>query len=148
MINSQTSSTQNNTPTNSTNPGLSGSYVPGVCNINTVEIARRRKAAYVLLAITIVIAAPLLLLDIPVWTRLILFFPIFLTVVCSLQVKYKFCVGYGASGMQNATEGDKEAQAIVEAASLKLDKDRTRKIKLQAAGIAAVITLLTLLLPS
>ncbi len=145
MINSQTSSALNNV---NNNANTSGTYVPGVCNINTAEIARRRKSAYVLLAITIAIAAPLLLLDIPVWTRLLLFFPIFLTVVCALQVKYKFCVGYGASGLQNATEGDKEARAIVEAASLKLDKERTRKIKLQAAGIAAAITVLTLLLPA
>ncbi len=124
-----------------------GAYVPGVCNINTVEIARRRKAAYILLAVTVALAIPLLVFDVPQWLRIVLFFPVFLTVVCSLQVKYKFCVGYGAAGMQNATEGDKVAQDIVDAAAKKLDKDRTRKIKLQAAAIAAVITLVMALIP-
>lgn len=125
----------------------SNAYVPGVCNINTTEIAYRRKSAYVLLVITLAVAAPLLLLDLPVWLRLLLFFPVFLTIVCYLQVRYKFCVSYGASGKQNATEGDKVAQDIVNAAALKLDRARTRKIKLQAAGWAALITLITLLIP-
>lgn len=140
-----TSTVSNSSTPNS--PVTGGAYVPGVCNINTAEIASRRKAAYTLLGISLVMTIPLLILEITNWARLILFIPIFLTVVCSLQVKYKFCVGYGASGMQNATEGDKVAQAIVDAAAKKLDADRTRKIKLQAAAIAAVITLVLVLLP-
>lgn len=126
----------------------SGAYIPGVCNINTAEIAYRRKSAYVLLAITIALALPLLLLDVPNAARLILFFPIFLTVVCYLQVRYKFCVGYGAAGKQNAAEGDKVAQDIIDAASRKLDTERTRKIKLQAAAIAAVLTLILVVIPT
>ncbi len=129
-------------------PGsVNGSYVPGVCNINSAEVAYRRKSAIVLLVITLLVAAPLLLLDLPQWIRLVLFFPLFLTVVCYLQVRYKFCVGYGAAGKQNAAEGDKIAQDIIDAAALKLDKDRTRKIKLQAAAIAAAITVVLVFIP-
>ncbi len=128
-------------------PASTSSYVPGVCNINTAEIAYRRKSAYVLLAVTLVMAVPFFLLDIPAWARLLLFFPLFLTIVCYLQVKYKFCVSYGAAGKQNAAEGDKVAQDIIDAASLKLDKARTQKIKLQAAAAAALITALLVLIP-
>lgn len=122
-------------------------YVPGVCNINTAEIAYRRKSAYVLLAITIVIAAPLLLLDVPQWARLILFLPVFLTVICALQVRNKFCVGYGAAGKQNAAEGSDSAQDVVEAAARKLDQQRTRTMKLQALAVATVVTALAVLIP-
>ncbi len=140
--------TSTSTPRSASSPAAgTSSYVPGVCNINTAEIAYRRKSAHVLLAISVVMTAALLFLPITPWLRVILFAPIFLTAVCYLQVKYKFCVSYGASGKQNANEGDKVAQDIIDAASKKLDRDRTRKIKLQAAGIALVITATLMFLP-
>lgn len=137
---------------NTSNPTSSaGGYVPGVCNINSAEVAYRRKAGYTMLAITVAVAIIVFalgaLLDVSPIIRLAIFFPAFITTVCFLQVKYKFCVNYGASGKQNATEGDKEAQAIVDAAAKKLDLERTRKIKLQGALIAAVVTLLLVLIP-
>lgn len=133
--------------TNNASTISNGSYVPGVCNINSAEIAYRRKSGYVLLAISLALAAPLLLIDLPVWLRVVLFFPVFLTADCFLQAKHKFCVSYGAAGKQNATEGDKVAQDIIDAAALKLDKARARKINSQAAGIALVITALLLFIP-
>jgi glucan phosphoethanolaminetransferase (alkaline phosphatase superfamily) len=125
----------------------SGSYIPGVCNINTAEIAYRRKSGHVMLAITVFLTVVLFMLPLNQWLRVVLFTPIFVTAVCYLQAKYKFCVSYGANGMQNATEGDKEAQEIVDAAAKKLDRDRTRKIKLQAAGIAAVVATILIFIP-
>ena len=137
---------------NTSNPTSSaGGYVPGVCNINSAEVAYRRKAGYTMLAITVAVAIIVFvfgaLLDVSPIIRLATFFPAFVTAVCFLQVKYKFCVTYGAGGKQNATEGDKEAQAIVDAAAKKLDLERTRKIKLQGALIAAVVTALLVLIP-
>lgn len=131
------------TPTNQT----TGSYVPGVCNINSAEIAYRRKAGFVLLVVTLVLTLPLLLIETPVWLRAFLFFPIFLTADCLLQAKHKFCVSYGAAGKQNATEGDKVAQDIVDAAALKLDKARARRINSQAGLIGLAVTALLLLIP-
>jgi hypothetical protein len=124
-----------------------GAYVPGVCNINQSEIAYRRKAGYLGLGIFIVLAAPLVLLDLPRFIRVLLFLPAFLAAIGFLQAHYKFCVGYGAAGMQNATDGDKEAQAIVDAAAKDLDKKRTRKINTQAALIAVLATVVVLLIP-
>jgi hypothetical protein len=122
-------------------------YVPGVCNINSTEIAYRRKSGYILLVISMILAGVVIGLGLPVWTRLGLYFPIFVTAVCFLQVKYKFCVKYGAAGKQNADEGDKIAQDIVDAVARQLDAARTRKIKLQGASIALVVTVVLLLLP-
>ncbi len=126
--------------------GVSGGYVPGVCNINKDEIAYRRKAGYLGLAIFIVLATPLLLFDIPRFIRIILFLPAFLSAIGFLQAYYKFCVGYGAAGKQNATDGDKEAQDIVDAAAKELDKKRTRTVNSQAAIIAALVTIFFILI--
>lgn len=121
-------------------------YVPGVCNINTAEIASRRKAGYIGLILFIVLAAPLLLLDLPRLIRILLFLPAFVSAIGFLQAYYKFCVGYGAAGKQNATDGDKEAQDIIDAAAKDLDQKRTRKINTEASVIAGLVTLLVAIL--
>lgn len=135
------------TTNTASNISSQAAYKPGVCNINSAEVAYRRKAANVLLGISLMLTAALLALPLDQWLRVGLFAPYFLTAVCYLQVKYKFCVSYGAQGKQNAAEGDKEAQNIVDAAARRLDSERTRKIKLQAAGVAAVATVVVTLLP-
>ena len=136
-----------NTTQPSSVSSAAGAYVPGVCNINQTEIAYRRKAGYLGLVIFIILAVPLILLDLPRFIRVLLFLPAFLSAIGFLQAHYKFCVGYGAAGMQNATDGDKEAQAIVDAVAKDLDKKRTRKINIQAALIAVVATAIVLLIP-
>lgn len=115
-------------------------YVPGVCNINTAEIAYRRKAGFILLAVSFVLTVPFFVTNLPAWSCIVLFFPLFLTVLSFLQAKHKFCVSYGAAGQQNATDGDRVAQDVVDEAARKLDKARTAKIKREAAFQAAVVT--------
>ncbi len=114
-------------------------YVPGVCNINYAEIKRRRNAGYFGLILFVVVAAILFVVDANRWFKLILFLPAFIAAIGFLQAKNKFCVGYAASGLQNATEGNTEAQAV-EAAARAIDKARARRINLQAAAIALVVT--------
>lgn len=128
-------------------PVIASSYVPGVCNINSAEAARRRRAGYLGLAAFAVLALALVLFDIPRLVRIILFAPAFLAAIGFLQAHYKFCVGYGAAGVQNATEGDKAAQAIINKSARELDQKRTRKINLQAVAIALLASIVALLAP-
>lgn len=121
-------------------------YIPGMCNINRAEIAYRCKAGYISLLILIVIAALLFTFDAPNWTRLVLFVPFFLTIISFLQAKKKFCVSYGASGKQNATEGSKAATAVNPQDAL-ADKKRARQLNVQAAAVAAVLSVLAFLVP-
>ncbi len=126
---------------------MANEYIPGVCNINTAEIASRRKAGYVGLALTLFFAAALFGLDLPKATRLILFIPVFITAIGFLQAHNKFCVGYGAAGMQNAADGSDAAMSVEDSSAVLADKSRARTMNLQAAGIAITVTVIVALLP-
>lgn len=125
----------------------SSSYVPGVCNINRAEIAYRRKAGYVGLAIFLVAAAILLLASINRLVRLILFVPAFIAVIGFLQARNKFCVSYAASKQQNADENTPGPKAVADTASQDLDKRRARSMNKQAAAVALLVTLCIVLIP-
>jgi hypothetical protein len=122
-------------------------YIPGVCNINYEEIAYRKKSAKLGAALFVILLAAMLALGLGRWVRLALFVPAFLAAISYLQAKHKFCVAYGAAGVQNATEGSKSASAITDKAALAKDKARTRQLNAQAVGFAALATGLALLLP-
>ena len=68
-------------------------YVPGVCNINTKEVAQRRKAGYFGLLLTIILLAALFGLDLNHYYRAVLFVPLFIAAIGFLQARHKFCVG-------------------------------------------------------
>lgn len=116
-------------------------YIPGMCNINSSEVAYRRKARNFGIIASIVILAALFILNAYWWIApLVLFVPVFIAAVGYLQVRYKFCVSYGAAGKQNATEGN-EVAAEVEETAKSLDKARARKMNIQALGMTILILL-------
>lgn len=125
------------------------SYQAGVCNINTTEIAYRRKAGYISFGITIIIfVTAFLLRNIVIAGAVGIFASI--TAISFLQAKNKFCVAYAGSGKQNATEGEKEAREIKNGKDRALDKAKANKMYLQAAVIgiltgAISFTIITLL---
>ena len=122
-------------------------YVPGVCNINREEIAYRRKAGHLGLTIAVVLLVGLIIIHGNRWFRIIEFFPVFLAAIGYLQAKYKFCVGYGAAGQQNAAEGSTKASIITDTVAVAKDKARAHRMNLQAAAIAVLITAIIVLLP-
>lgn len=115
-------------------------YTPGVCNINETEVAYRRKAGHVGVGMFAIL---LLLLVItkanPLWA-LALFIPAFLAAIGYLQAKHKFCISYAASGLHSVSNEHAETAKIVEAAQRKLDRNRARRMNLQATSIAFVAT--------
>lgn len=123
------------------------SYVAGVCNINSQEIARRRQAGHLGLGGFVLVGASLVAIDAPSYIRLVLFLPAFLAALGYLQARHKFCVGYAASGQQNATEENVTPQAIEDEGAIVKDKARARRINVQAFVIAAIATLIAVLLP-
>jgi hypothetical protein len=126
----------------------SQNYIPGMCNINKVEVAYRKKAMWVGIGISVVLLIALIAFSAPVLTRLLLFVPVYIAAIGYLQVKNKFCVAYGASGKQNANEGSDSASAIEDEAALAADKKKTRIMNLQAFAVTVVIVALTLLIPN
>lgn len=125
-----------NTPTN---------YVPGVCNINPAEIEQRRNAGHLGLAIFIIVLAVMIALSLDRWLRLLLILPAILAASGYLQAKNKFCVGYGAAGLQHADLDDAAVKVASEAVAK--DKRRARQMNLQALLIGIAAGLVTLLIP-
>jgi hypothetical protein len=126
----------------------SQSYIPGMCNINKAEVAYRKKAMWAGIAISVVLLIALIALSAPVLTRLLLFVPVYIAVIGYLQVKNKFCVAYGSSGKQNASDGSDIASKVEDDAALAADKKKTRIMNLQAFAVTVVIVALTLLVPN
>jgi len=122
-------------------------YIPGVCNINHDEIAYRRKAGRLGLAIFIVVFGFLALTDLSRYYRIILFLPALLAAFGYLQARNKFCVGYAAAGQQNAAEGSKKAVSINDKAALVADKRKARQINVQAFAVAMVVNVIAVILP-
>lgn len=120
-------------------------YVPGVCNINSAEVAYRKKAAYFGVAVSLVLFIVLFAFDINRYARLILFIPLLIAAVGYLQTKNKFCVAYGATGKQNATEDSPTAEAVTDKDAAMKDKIKARSMNIQAMIIAAALTALALL---
>ncbi len=88
-----------------------------------------------------------MLIDANRWVRLLLFVPAFIMAIGYLQAKNRFCVGYGAAGMQNAEAGSETATHIEDQVAVAQDKKRARQMNLHAAGLAVVAVALALLFP-
>ena len=119
-----------------------------MCNINKAEVAYRKKAMWLGIGVSVVLLLVLVALSAPVLTRLLLFVPIYVAAIGYLQVKNKFCVAYGSSGKQNASEGSDVATTIEDNAALAADKKKTRTMNLQAFGISLVVLAIALLIPN
>lgn len=128
-------------------PTASPAYVPGVCNINRAEIARRRNSGYLGLVLFAILLALYLAFGVSRWYHLLLFFPALLAALGFLQARNKFCVSFAASGVQNASEGSSTASSIADKKARAADKRKARQMNLSAGTIAVIVALLTLLIP-
>ena len=113
-----------------------------MCNINTAEVAYRRKAMWFGIALSAVVFAALLVLDGAWWLGVVfLFVPVYIAAIGHLQVRNKFCVSYGSKGQQNADEGSESSHAVASADALAADKAKTRRMNLQALGMTVAVLL-------
>jgi hypothetical protein len=109
-------------------------YVPGTCNIGPEEIAMRRRAGHVGLAVTATLGAALLRSDLhPAW-RLAVALPGAGAASGYLQARQRFCANYGFRGLYNFEQRGHEQPVPVAGAQ---DEDRRRS--LQIAGTSAAI---------
>lgn len=122
-------------------------YVPGVCNINSNEIAYRKRVGNLGAVIFIALLIILLVLNVSHYFRLLLFLPALLAATGYLQARNKFCVGYAASGEQNAVEGSKQAAKVRKKADLAADKAKAKSINNQAFIYALALTVIASFLP-
>lgn len=123
-------------------------YIPGMCNINKAEVAYRKKAMWFGIVVSVVVLAVMIGFALPIVVRVLLFVPIYIAAIGYLQVKNKFCVAYGASGKQNASEGSDNALEVAEAEAKAADKKKSQKMNLQAFGISVIILVFVMLVPN
>ena len=121
-------------------------YVPGVCNIGPAEIARRRRGAQVGVAAAVGLFTLLVLVDAPPPVRLLVALPVAVGASSYLQVRLKFCAGFGSRGIYNFGEVGPVTQ-VTDPEALAKDRRRARQIGLAGAAIGLAVGVLAAALP-
>jgi hypothetical protein len=129
-----------------TSPAGSVDYIPGVCNIGPAEVARRRRAGHVGLAVTLVVLAGLVAIGAPPAGRLILVLPGAAAASGYLQAWFRFCAGFGARGIFNFGELG-HTQDVVDPVARARDRAKARGIALASLAIGIVVAVAAFVLP-
>ena len=115
------------------------------CNIGPEEIARRRRSAIVLTVVTAFVAAALVALSTPPAIRLLIWPLATAAAVTWLQVVHRFCVAFGALGLENFGRlGD---EVHVDAGQRATDGRRALQLILEGSLIGLVVALLVVAIP-
>jgi hypothetical protein len=117
-----------------------GEYLPGVCNIGSREIMRRRAVGIAALVFALISGYTLLMADdLNRAARWGVFFPLFVSAIGFIQARSKFCLAYGLAGTFNFGKiGDMER--VFDAESKKSDRRKALSILIQSALIAGIAT--------
>ena len=113
------------------------------CNIGPGEIARRRRSAIVFTAVAALLAVALVASNVPPAGRLILFPFATGAAINWLQVVHRFCVAFGAIGLENF--GSIGNEVHVDPTQRAADRRRAAQLVLEGSLIGAVATLALLL---
>ena len=115
------------------------------CNIGPEEIARRRRSAIAASIATVIAAAALVLLHVPPAARLLVWPLATAAAVTWLQVVHRFCVAFGAFGLENFGRlGD---AVKVDQAQRAADRRRAAQLILEGSLIGAVVTVVLVASP-
>ena len=125
----------------------SSGYLPGVCNIGSREIMRRRAVGIAALVFALISGYTLYAADdLTKSARWGIFFPLFVSAIGFIQARSKFCLAYGLAGTFNFGKiGDMER--VFDAESKKSDRSKALLILVQSAIIAGVTTAIFVSLP-
>jgi hypothetical protein len=116
-------------------------YIPGVCNIGTEEIRRRRNGALFFGAITAIEIILLRIFDVSQIWRLTLFIPATSLGIGFQQWYLKFCVGFGLKGVFNFEEIGK-TYSIEQKENLKKDRKKVRQMIWVGIGFGLLTAIL------
>ena len=115
------------------------------CNIGPAEIARRKRSSIVLTGVVAVIAVILVGSGLPAVARLALWPFAAGAAVNWLQVVHRFCVAFGALGIENfGRVGEEHGVDPVQRAA---DRRRAAQLILEGSVVGSVVTLALVLLP-
>ena len=115
------------------------------CNIGPEEIARRRRSAIVATILTAVVAAALVAVHAPPLARLLIWPLATAAAITWLQVVHRFCVAFGALGLENFGRLGDEVR--VDAGERGTDRRRALQLLLEGSLIGLVVTLVMVAIP-
>jgi hypothetical protein len=115
------------------------------CNIGPDEIARRRRSAIVGAVATAAVAAAMIAFHVPAAARLLLWPIAAGAAVAGLQVVHRFCVAFGALGLENFGRLGEERHVDPEIRAA--DRRRAFQVILEGALIGLVVTLVVAAIP-
>ncbi len=116
-------------------------YIAGICNIGSVEIARRRNFGWGALIIAVVLLVVLIWTAVNPWWRLFVFFPATMSAAGFLQAHFHFCAGFARRGVYNFGALGQTTK-VVDAPSTIKDKSRGNQITLYSVLIGIVVAIL------
>lgn len=113
-------------------------------NIGPHEQTKRRLLGIVTLTIGVGIAFALVVTDAPRWTRLIIFFPVWIAGLGLMQAREKTCIALAARGTRNLDVGEESIDNNDLVGQL---RDKAQRINRRALITAVAITLVALVFP-
>src|SRR5215210_7955272 len=119
--------------------------IPKVVNIGPREERKRRLMGIVALTVGIGLAFVLVVFAAPRWSRLAVFFPIWMAGLGLFQAREKICIALAARGTCNMDAGE---EPIGDESLIESLRSRARSINRRALFTALVITVVALAFPS
>jgi len=114
-------------------------------NIGPGETRKRRVMGIAALAAGALTAFALVVVGAPWWSRVVVFFPVWLAALGLLQARERTCVALAGRGVCNMDEGERPIEDETAARGL---RDKARRINRRALLVAAMVTLVALAFPS
>ena len=124
-----------------------GEYKPGVCNIGSAEIARRKRTGWIGVGVTVILGLALFSLRVPAFWRLSLFAPAFLAATGFMQGFMNFCAGFAMRGVFNFGPQVGQAEKIEQEEYRRKDMRKARLILTYSALIGIAVALAGFFLP-
>jgi hypothetical protein len=115
------------------------------CNIGPEEIARRRRSAIVATILTAVVAAALVAVHAPLLARLLIAPLATAAAITWLQVVHRFCVAFGALGLENFGRLGQERH--VDEAQRAADRRRALQLIFEGGLIGLFVALALVAIP-
>jgi 6,7-dimethyl-8-ribityllumazine synthase len=122
-------------------------YLAGACNIGRDEIARRRRSAVLLTAVTALVAVGLVATGLPHVARWAIAPFAAGAAISWLQVVRRFCVAFGALGVRNFGRLGEQVR-VEEDEARAADRTRALTMILQGGAIGLGIAALLVILPA
>lgn len=115
------------------------------CNIGPDEIARRRRSAIAATVATVAIAMVLVVAGAPAWARFLIWPFAAAAAITWLQVVRRFCVAFGALGLQNF--GRLGEESSVDAAQRAHDRRQALQMGLEGVLIGLLVAVALAAIP-